>query len=287
MIHRINSETQPELYSDGDADHLGMTQNFTVQQLITNLLAGVPVIQTAATDEAVSPAVPAYYIRVFGTGSAYVTNASGQATGAISQTLILREANDVTYLPSSTGNFLVIVPTTGMYTVTFQSGDAPMLIEVTRQGDLPPDYAARWQDLSMPPNTIMHLLITPAGAQGLTYDSNGDGAPDTPVQEQPLVAQGAAAADTEAPTVQIQPLRTTGGYNVTIAATDTGAGVQSIYYALDGVSFSPYTQPVTISSQQPVTVTAFADDNVANRSTPVQITLAYSNSPLYLPYVSR
>lgn len=287
MIHRINSETQPELYSDDDADHLGMTKNSTVQELITNLLSDVPMIQTAATNDAVPAAVPAFYIRVFGTGSASVTNASGQVTGAISPTLILREASDVTYLPSSTGNFLVIVPTAGMYTVTFQSGDAPMLIEVTRQGDLPPDYAARWQDLAIPPGTVTQLLITPAGVQGLAVDSNGDSVPDAPVQQQPLVVQGVAAADTEAPNVQIQSLRTTGGYNVTIAATDTGAGVQSIYYALDGESFSPYTQPITISSQQPVTVTAFADDNVANRSIPVQITLVYSNSPLYLPYVSR
>jgi hypothetical protein len=282
-IHRITSSNRLDDFWDDNTEHLGMTKNPIVQQMVLNLLAGIPVIQTAEAGESIPPAEPAYYLNVFGSSSAYITNVMDQTTGVVSPTLLLQEAREITYLPSSTGNFLAVIPTAGVYTVTFQSGDEPMWIELTRKGDAPPDYLARWRDLSLPPNTTLQLRLTADGVQDLRYDSNGDGAPDQPVAEAPVIATGPAAADTQPPTVTVT---VAADRAVSILAEDA-SGIKAIYYSFDGSNFQPYTAPVVA----PVTATAvyaFADDALANRSALVTQNLAApAEVDLYLPLINR
>lgn len=71
---------------------------------------------------------------------------------------------------------------------------------------------------------------------------------------------------------------------VTITATDGGAGVKQLLYSLDGTTFQPYTAPFVVDATQTLVVYAFADDNVANRSSLVTWRLAW---PIYLPLTVR
>ena len=242
-----------------------MTQHITGQNLILQLLAGQVSIKKADIDRPLPPAEPAYYLNVFGSGAAYVTSADGQVTGAISPTLTLNQAGEIAYFPSSTGNFLVVIPTTGAYTVTFASGVEPMFIELVREGDLPPDYAVRWQQQSLPPNATVQLLISPSGVQELTYDNNGDGAPET-VLPPTIELTGPEAQDTQPPTVDAHITIGAGGVEVELTAIDNESGVGTIFYSLNGTEFQPYSAPFVVSPLQTDAIYAFADDNAANRS---------------------
>lgn len=285
-IHPIAPSKAFGIFDDDGADHLGMTKNPKVHKLLIGILSGQPTVQIADVEQIASEATPAYYLNVFGTRMGYVTDADGQITGAISPTLVLNNAHGVTYYPSSTSNFQIVAPTIGVYTVTFQSGNEPLRIDLVLEGDNPPVYAVRWRDLSLPSMTTVQLRLTPAGVQDLRYDSDSDGVPDAPVEQQPVVAQGFAAADTEAPTVVIS---VASDRLVNIAATDS-SGVMAIHYSFDGKRFQPYTVAV-LSPPEATEVYAFADDNLANRSVLFVQTLPelppQADVDLYLPYVSR
>lgn len=246
---------------DAGSEHLKMLHNPAVLARITELLDSAPGVQAAALDETIPPAEPAYYLNVLGANVAYVTDSQGQVTGIVSPTLMLREADEVTFLPSSTNNFQAIIPTSGIFTVTFQSGELPMVIDLVREGDGDPDYAARWRDLAMPPNTAMQLVLSPLGVQELRYDASGDGTPDTAVSAPAVVAEGPGASDTTAPTVTVT---LAADHVVTITAEDE-TGVAGVYYSFDNTSFLAYTGPVS-APYTATAVYAFADDTLANRS---------------------
>lgn len=65
---------------------------------------------------------------------------------------------------------------------------------------------------------------------------------------------------------------------ITISASDDSSGVGIVRYSLDGVTYQPYTNPITVNGEQRVTVSAIADDNLANRSD--IFTYTVSGSPL-------
>jgi hypothetical protein len=90
---------------------------------------------------------------------------------------------------------------------------------------------------------------------------------------------GTAASDVTPPSVNINTVRQGNTATATITAQDAGAGVNKIWYSLDGQTFDQYTSPVSIPySANPVTIEAFADDNAANRSGLVAKTVYFNFS---------
>jgi len=74
------------------------------------------------------------------------------------------------------------------------------------------------------------------------------------------------------------------GTTVTLTATDSGVGVQAVYYSLDGDTYRRYTGPIQVNAAQTPVLYAFADDNLANRSSLYTLRLG---QPVYLPLVQR
>jgi hypothetical protein len=173
------------------------------------------------------------------------------------------------------------LPTEREYTITFRTGNGSLTaakIELKRgQNNLSPTYAVRYVDLQLPPNVNCILTVNAQGMDDLRYDSNGDGTYETVVPAHVRVS-GAAAADVTAPNVSIGFSRGGGGFRrVTITATDNQSGVGTIYYRIGQTgSFQVYTGPFTIPTLAGDMVEAFADDNVGNRSSPVQGTVPQS-----------
>ena len=117
----------------------------------------------------------------------------------------------------------------------------------------------------------------------LRYDSNGDGTFDTVVPAHVRVS-GTAAQDVTAPNVSIT--QDTGRFGtglITINAADSQSGVRIIYYRFLGdTSFRIYTEPFSppnLPRNSQFKIEAFADDNVGNRSSPIQKTV--TNALIY------
>jgi plastocyanin len=88
-----------------------------------------------------------------------------------------------------------------------------------------------------------------------------------------MVSFEVVAADTTPPTVtgSVSGIRDTqGNYidraSVTVTASDSGSGVASVEYSLDGGAFIRYPAPVVVSTPGPHTVRFHATDNAGNTS---------------------
>jgi hypothetical protein len=117
----------------------------------------------------------------------------------------------------------------------------------------------------MPNNVTAMLKITAQGVEDLRYDNDGDGVFETSLTPTAIV-EGAAAADVEGPAITFAGTPQQSTVLLSIAAHDQ-SGVKAIYYSTDGSNYQQYTTPFVVSSAETSTVSAFADDNVGNRST--------------------
>ena len=153
------------------------------------------------------------------------------------------------------------------YTIEFPASENPMSINVVEgRGNLQPTVATRYNDLDIPANTRLKLMIPQSEPVELKYDADNDGEFETSVS--PTVRlNGAAANDTVSPTVNINIVQQGNTATATIAAQDNQSGVGKIWYSFDGLNFQLYTAPLTIPySTNPFTIEVFADDLAANRS---------------------
>lgn len=204
----------------------------------------------------------AYYLTVIGARSVVVTDPAGASTDALSDPSDAGLANVKTFRTGVRAADLVI-PTSQTYGVTLRA-DGPMFIQVTRETDVP-GMAVRYQDLELPTGASARLRVTPQGIESLFYDANGDGTFETVVQ--PTVSlSGAAATDVSPPAVTFASSAQTGTLTVTISAADSGSGVKSIHYSVNGAQYKPYTGPLSVNPLAGAVVSAFAEDNAANRS---------------------
>ncbi|MEV4621609.1 family 16 glycoside hydrolase [Asanoa sp. NPDC049573] len=70
-----------------------------------------------------------------------------------------------------------------------------------------------------------------------------------------------------------------GTATVTITATDTGSGVATVEYSLDGGAFAAYTAPVTVSGAGQHTVQFRATDEAGNTASPQSVAFAVVDAP--------
>jgi len=262
--------------SSGPVDHIGLTRNANVQAYIFSVLqstqppscpaqSSAPGMSgTAASDTSETPSQPAYYIRILGATSVLVEDAFGNNNAPIDEVFIGRVPG-VTYEVLSDKAFLVITPSNQTYTLTLQVGTEPMAVELIKGTSVETTQAIRYQDLKLPVGVKAKLQITSQGVGMLHFDSNGDGTFETSVAPTVSVSES-SAQDVEPPTVTFSGTAQQTNVVVTITAADIGSGVKNLLYSLDGTIYQPYTGPLTIDPNQAQVIYAFADDNVANRS---------------------
>jgi len=241
-----------------------------------SLIADMPSLAT------LPPLQPAYYLRLTGALSVTVSDAFGNNTAPISGTFAVTVPGVTDHLLDTTSHLLVLAAGQ-TYTVTLQSGTDPMVIALTQGTDVTTTMAIRYQDLTLPPNVTALLRFSPQGVENLRYDADGSGAFAMTVT--PTVAvSGPAAADTEPPTLAVTHSGPLNAMIVTLSATDGGSGVKAIRYSLDGTTYQPYTGSFQVNARQIPTLYAFADDNVANRSS---LLISPLTRTIYVPLVTR
>lgn len=264
---------------EGDKDkteHLKLTQNPEVHLHIFSILNSPPAssreeaakIQNQEDD---SVTQQAYYLRIGGVASAKLTDEAGNAAYPLSDAPDAG-ASDVTSYLLGEDTFLSIMPTDDSYTLTFVTGESPVIIDLTKGTDVETTQAIRYLDLNLPANTVVRLEITPEGVGGLYYDSNGDGTFDSLITPT-ISVSGSAAQDTEPPVITLNEVAQPTTTLVSLNATDGGAGVRALFYSLDGAKFQPYVGALSLDPRQTPVVYAFAEDNVANRSSLITYTL--------------
>ncbi len=201
-----------------------------------------------------------------------VTDALGNSTQLVNELFGLIVPG-ITYHRLGDESHLVIMPTDQAYSVTMSSGTTPMSIDISVGDGNTPTQAIRYHDVVLPEGTMSIVRLSPAGIEDLRYDSDGNGSFDTPIVPTASVS-GTAAADVEPPIITITSTVQVTTAVVTLVAADTGSGVHSLLYSLDGTSFYSYTNTLQLDMNQAPILYAFAQDNIANRSSLFEYPLA-------------
>jgi len=290
LIPFIDTRIIPIPFIGESVEHTGLPKNSKVQERVLSILNGpstpsafamkaeaveseVPQVRLAMESSAVdaegepteAEVQQAYYIKVLGASSARIADPEGNASVILGDEL-LNLLPDVTSYLLAPDSFLAITPTNQTYTLTFIAGGGPLALDMTKGTDVETVQAIRYLDVVLPAGTPVSLRITPDGVGPLSYDSDGDGTFETTITPTATVS-GADAQDVEPPFLAADETIREGKRFVRLAATDAGAGVSSLSYSLDGTSFQTYTGEIEINHPRAAFVYAFAQDNVANRST--------------------
>ncbi|HEX5690485.1 MAG TPA: hypothetical protein VFX76_10815, partial [Roseiflexaceae bacterium] len=278
-----------EQAGDGSADHSEMTANARVHACILVALQArgacalheAPNAATAPNAPAQTrpPPLPTTYLDATGVQGVTVADALGNTTDTTSGTFSA-VVPDVTFERMGDAAYLFMLPTDGTYTVTLHTGADPFLLDIRQGTSSATIRAVRYLDLALPANVEAIVRLTPQGIEQLRYDSDGDGTFDKTVT--PTIVTGNDDVDPPIVTASVNgPLE---ARTLAVNVSDGGAGVRGVYYSLDGETFQPYTAPLTIDGLQTPNVLLFADDNVANRSSVLDVVIAHRQ---VLPIVQR
>ena len=133
-------------------------------------------------------------------------------------------------------------------------------------------------------STIVTMDVNPGVSLPITgkllIDQDGDGTPDLSL----ISVEGSvvtAPVQDIAPPVTTSVVSGTPGQNawytsnamITLSATDTGSGVTSTSYSLDGVNWLPYSIPVVLSQEGSTTLRYYSVDKVGNREATNTLTI--------------
>jgi hypothetical protein len=130
------------------------------------------------------------------------------------------------------------------------------------------------------------LTFTPQGVNLLRYDGDQNGSYESTIA--PTVAvSGTTPLDVTPPTLTVNQSAQQYKIEVILTAEDAGSGVKEVYYSLDGAQYRSYTGPLLVDPVLTSRLRAFADDNLANRSSLVVAELSSSSERVYLPIVLR
>jgi pimeloyl-ACP methyl ester carboxylesterase len=260
---------------NGDVDHLGLVRNVNVQAAVIDALNSPPAASTGepavpgadvstSTDTEEVAAQPHYYVKLQGAGAVTLTD-----SGGIALTPFADDPNagmpGVSVYVTGDKSMLAILPRTDTYEFVLTVGNMPVALEVRTGTDIETSQAVRYVDLNLPAGTKVKIQTTPQGIGILRYDSDGDGTYETPVTPTASVT-GAAAQDTEAPSVTVSSTAQGGNSLITITSADAGSGVAETRFSLNGTDFQTYAGPFTVNRYQAPAVYAFADDKAGNRS---------------------
>jgi pimeloyl-ACP methyl ester carboxylesterase len=221
------------------------------------------------------PATAVYNVDILGSTMVSISDSFGNTVSPLSTSV---SDNVPTITTNITGDdFLnAAFPLDQNYKVVLTTSTSPLVITITKNEGENITLAIRYLDLSIPPDVLAELDITPQGIGALKYDSDGNGTFDTQVNPT-ISVTGTQAQDIEAPHLNINETVQVGNSRIDLEATDAGTGVQTIMYSLNGTTFQQYSTPLTLNAATTPTIYAFADDNVFNRSGLVTHNLTASN----------
>lgn len=266
----ILSSSDNKIENNG-SDHTGMMSNESVFQAVMSSLNEQSTVTARqsihALDEPEEPtAQSSYYVKLLGISSALISDDYGNTLEPFTGNTTEESPNITSYLLGEKG-LLAVAPTNQTLTFTFTTNPNNQLatLELTKGTDIETAQAVRYLDLNLPANTKVKLELSPSGIGALQYDADGDGTFESTVQPTASVS-GNAAQDTQAPIIRVNEIPLATLRRVTITATDEGVGLKSVFYSLDGTNFQTYNGAFDINPIQTTTVYAFAEDNVANRS---------------------
>jgi Lecithin:cholesterol acyltransferase/HYDIN/CFA65/VesB-like, Ig-like domain len=259
--------------TDDTVEHLGLTQNPSVQNCVYSLFNDVNAPQCPSTTTsavaikaaATTTPTPYYYITISGGDSVIVSDTAGNNTAPFNGGPLRGVVPNVDTYVLGDKVLQVVLPSANQYTITFQTTSRALSIQMTLGTGDSVTQAIRYQDITVPAGKAARLQFTGSGVISLAVDSGGDATFSTVIS--PTVdVSGAAATDMTPPVISFASQINGGLTTVSISATDSGSGVKDIFFSLDGTTFQPYTAPLQLDATQVPVVYAFADDNVANRS---------------------
>jgi hypothetical protein len=288
-----NAKLFPFNGNDAAADHTNITKNPKVHQKVLELLRqsvmpaarrSQDIMAQQATAEPLPLVEDAYYLRIFESDNIVVSDEWGNNTAQIPNTDLQEVVPNVTTYILGEHAQELILPTNQLLTVTFKTLTRSVTIELEKGDAITATQVIRYLDKDIPPNVTAMLLFNEQGVATLQYDSNGDNIFESTVQ--PTVnVNGTTPLDITEPTVTIEA---NSANLVTVKAVDSESGIKTVYYSLDGTNFQPYTQPVPVTSSEDSTFYAFADDNMANRSSLASYDLTgISTGHIYLPLIIK
>ncbi|MDO8472870.1 MAG: SBBP repeat-containing protein [Dehalococcoidia bacterium] len=259
---------------DSMVEHNGMNKNPYVYDRILDILkqsnrpnskwsSNIDALRPSAAEPVVAP-TPAYYLSTVGGVNTVVTDSLGNSTALITGTL-RGEVPGVTSYRLAEDIEDTILSGGGEYTVTFAVSTGPLVIELNYGAVQTPTQVVRYLDLSLPVSRTAMLRLGTGGIANLRYDGDLDGVFETVVTPTVNVS-GSAPLDVQPPLVNFTASWQAPSVVVTVTATDSQSGVAALYYSIDGSHFRAYTSTLVLSPTQTPVVYAFADDNLANRS---------------------
>lgn len=186
--------------------------------------------------------------------------------------------------PRTPGRYQIVVPN-GTYDVTVGVGD-PSYFDSTHVVRAEESEIVRFVPTTAARTSIVTAKVSVTDGR-LTLDSVGG--TNVKIGFVDVVTEGGTpppADDTTAPAVTVTPSGTTnssGAYvgkaTVTIGATDSGSGVDTVSYTLDGAASQAYNAPFDVTAPGSHTVVATATDNAGNASAPVSKTFSVAAAP--------
>jgi hypothetical protein len=213
--------------------------------------------------------VPQWYISVDVVGMLSLRDSHGRTDTLFTGEPRAQTIPSVTYTPlcRSENCLLITLPTTERYTLTFtaKQPDEPILLEVLRGvGNLCPDEAVRYLDISLPKNSTAMLEITPQAVAHLRID-HGDGKFNSAIAPTARVL-APSSWDTEGPVIEFSS-QAKDKYSIVVRiVAQDASGVSRVFYTVDGGPPFKYEKPFKLDRAAAHEIAAFADDKVGNRS---------------------
>lgn len=283
--------TQESSTEDKLLEHTGVTQNPITHDLILGILglgtipAGfeqnieVPPsliqknkIKLSNFPSASSPVPPSvypssYYFKLIGVQQAEVSDSSGNHT-TIEGEIFTNNVNGLlSYERIGEKSLFITMTTNQIHNVQFAMGNQPTYLEIVKGiGNKNLTSVVKYIDLTLPFGTPIKITFTSNGVENLQYDADGNGTFESTLQPT-INILGTNAKDLTSPTLGISAIQQGNTGTITILAQDNGSGINKIKYSINGLNnFVNYSQPFTVNASAPITIYAFAEDNVLNRS---------------------
>lgn len=272
------------------AEHFGMLKYQGVRTKIARILkeGNLPEDMCGSVMIAANAPAPLRHLMLVGAQSVVVSDARGNSLGLDSGDFVGQG-----YIPGvdtydiGENAYLIVAPPSEAITLTLRTTEQPLGIDMTTRAGQAPTAAIRYSDVDIPSGAAVKIRFGPSGIAPVQYDANGDGEVDT-ILVPTVSVDGPAATDEEPPVVALHVDTASDTTIVTVSAQDAGSGVKAIYYSLDGQRYRQYSEPIRIGSPTVRAVYAFADDNLANRSAPVELQIEpVSLRATYLPVILR
>ena len=266
-----------ELYifqNDGNdaVEHLGITQNKDVHNLILDLLGSNDLDETANETQRFRTSKPfnqvniqsqpARYLTMYGADSMIVSDAMGNETSIISGTFAREKVPGIDIYSIGDKVSTMVMSLNKPYTITMQASQQ-VDIDLRIGTSETTSNIIRYSSIKLPIDTIAQLALPSGAHENLRFDSNNDGVFDSEIVPD-LNAVGEMVEDVIPPQIEVKLEPQESDVEVTLIATDDESGMDEMYYFIDETLYQ-YFEPFTINPDTTPMLHLLAYDVVGNR----------------------